>query len=604
MKVSLLDVPNFVKLFEAYLGKRIYFIFALAMLAGIADGFGILMLMPLLETLGASVDSVSPAEELTGPSLYMNDFLVMLGIEGSIIAILLLITFAFVVKGGLVFGALGLDAYLRGQLLRELKGRLFYSYTRMQFSYYCLKSTGHFTNIINEQVNRGLDSFHALSNLISHMLSAVIYLILAFAVAWRFGLMAVVAGVILLFLFRTLNGFVQMLSRKSASENGTLSKYLIEALQGFKYLVATNQLDDFRNRVHESVSRLTGYEVQTGIAQAFTNAAREPIAVTFVMSIVMVQLIIFEQELAPILISIVLFYRGMGALMQIQGYWQNCLRSIGSMEIVDQEFANQKKHVEKDGDCILKKFDIGINFRKVNFSYTPDLGNVLSDINLDVPARTSVAFVGQSGAGKSTMLDLITLMLSPTGGCITVDGVTGNAINKASWRGQIGYVSQDPVVFDASIADNICLLNGGIEKNPEVMPAILEAARQAHLCEFINSLPETYSTKVGDRGVLLSGGQKQRLVIARELFRKPKMLILDEATSALDSGSEKAIQKSIDELRGHITVIVIAHRLSTIRNVDCIYLLDKGTIVESGSYDALSTKEGSKFRELIQLQSL
>ena len=604
MKVSLFDLPRFVKLFQGYLGRRIYLIFALAMLAGIADGFGILMLMPLLETLGASAGSVSQATELTGPSLYINGFLVMLGIEGSVIAILLLITFSFVFKGALVFGALGLDAYLRGQLLRELKGRLFYSYNRMQYSYYCSKSTGHFTNIINEQVNRALDSFHALSNLISHMLSAVIYLILAFAVAWRFGLMALVAGVILLFLFRALNGFVQILSRKSASENGTLSKYLIEALQGFKYLVATNQMDDFRSRVNESVSRLTGYEVRTGIAQAFTNAAREPIAVTFVMSIVMVQLIIFEQELAPILISIVLFDRGMGSLMQIQGYWQNCLRFIGSMEIVDQEFASQNLYVEEDGDYILNKLDVGIKFRNVDFSYAPELENVLNGINLDIRARTSVAFVGQSGAGKSTMLDLITLMLSPTGGSISVDGVTDNAINKASWRGQIGYVSQDPVVFDASIADNICLLNGGIAKNPEAMPAILEAARQANLCEFIDTLPEVYNTMVGDRGVLLSGGQKQRLVIARELFRQPKILILDEATSALDSGSEKSIQKSIDELKGHITVIVIAHRLSTIKNVDCIYVLDKGMIVESGAYDALSAKEGSKFRELIQLQSL
>lgn len=243
MKVSLLSVPRFVRLFQGYLGSRIYLIFGLSMLAGIADGFGILMVMPLLETLGTSADSASPTKQLSGPSLYINDFLVMLGIGGSATAILLLITFAFVLKGVLLFGALGLDAYLRGQLLRELKGRLFYSYTRMQYSYYCSRSTGHFTNIINEQVNRGLESFHALSNLVSHMLSAVIYLILAFAVAWRFGLMALVAGVILLFLFRALNGFVQMLSRKAALENGTLSKYLIEALQGFKYLVATNQID-------------------------------------------------------------------------------------------------------------------------------------------------------------------------------------------------------------------------------------------------------------------------------------------------------------------------------------------------------------------------
>jgi ABC-type multidrug transport system fused ATPase/permease subunit len=218
--------------------------------------------------------------------------------------------------------------------------------------------------------------------------------------------------------------------------------------------------------------------------------------------------------------------------------------------------------------------------------------------------NTTVALVGESGAGKSTLVDMMTLMLRPRTGEIRIDDVPGSEADLASWRSQIGYVSQETVVFDDTIANNISLWKGDYESDPEHRERVEQAARDAYAHHFIEDLPNGYQTVVGDRGVRLSGGQRQRLFVARELFKQPNLLLLDEATSALDTESERYIQQSIDDLQGEVTVVIIAHRLSTIKNVDYIYVLDDGHVIEQGTYDELRGHEESRFREMVEMQSL
>ena len=167
----------------------------------------------------------------------------------------------------------------------------------------------------------------------------------------------------------------------------------------------------------------------------------------------------------------------------------------------------------------------------------------------------------------------------------------------------MGYVSQDTIIFDDTIANNISMWQSKKSKD-ELYQNIKNAAKQANILDFIESLPDGFDTIVGDRGILLSGGQKQRIFIARELYRKPNLLILDEATSALDSESEKSIQDSVDLLKGNITVIIIAHRLSTIKNVDRIFIMEKGKIIETGTYNELKNNDNSKFSNFAKLQIL
>lgn len=596
------DILHYLKIFQVYLGRKMYYIFALSLFAGLAEGFGILMLLPLLQALDSN--SASQAKELSGFSSWFQNLLVSFDLQGSTVAVFLIITFAFILKGVLTFGALGFGAYLRGQLLRQLKGQLFDAYSRMSYGYYASRDTGHFINVINEQITRTLESFFNLSLLGTQIINAFIYITLAFTVTWRFGVMALVVGVVLLVLFHYLNSYVRILSRKTARENGHLAKLLIQTLQAFKYLVSTGQTNSLMPSVTSSIARLTGYQMRNGVAYGFTLAVREPIAVLFIMAIMLFQLVFLNQPLAPIIVSILLFYRALNAVLNMQGSWQSTLEKIGSVELVHREFTDQYRNQEPDGQHILEPLSQGIRLQNVRYSYDFQQGDVLQGVSLEIPVRTSVALVGESGAGKSTLVDLMTLMLKPCSGKVLVDGVSGDQVQLDSWRQQIGYVSQDTVVFDDTIANNICLWAGDSQQDALLNKRICESARKAHIANFIESLPDGYQTQVGDRGVRLSGGQRQRLFIARELFRKPNLLILDEATSALDSESERAIQQSIDKLKGQITVVIIAHRLSTIRNVDQVCVFEQGRLVEQGAYESLRDAENSRFGKLIAMQEL
>ncbi|OOZ40410.1 ABC transporter ATP-binding protein [Solemya pervernicosa gill symbiont] len=606
MKNPIRDLPHYLKIFQTYLGRRMYYVFALSLLAGLAEGVGILMFLPLLQSLDSGSSSATGEMSMAseGVSAHVHDLFSLLGIHDSTVGVLIIITLAFLFKGALTFGALGFSAYLRGQLLRELKGRLFDHYSNMTYGYYSSRDTGYFINLINEQITRALQSFNSTAQLGTQSVNALVYLALAFVVAWRFGLMALGVGILLVVLFRKLNGYVRNLSRKTASENGHLAKLLIQALHAFKYLTATDQTAGLRRSITVSIHQLTGYQMRTGIAAGFTQAAREPIAVVFIMLIVLIQIELLKQPLAPILVSILLFYRGLNAMLSIQSYWQGALEQIGSMELVHQEFTKQRQYQGRDGPHVLGALDKAIRLDDLHFRYDQQLDDVIKGVNLEIPVRTTVALVGESGAGKSTLVDLITLMHNPNSGQVLIDGFPGENINLSSWRQQIGYVSQETVVFDDTIANNICMWADDSEQGVQLDDRIREAARQAHIAHFIESLPDGYQTLVGDRGLRLSGGQRQRLFIARELYRKPNLLILDEATSALDSESERAIQKSIDELKGHITVIIIAHRLSTIRNVDKVYVFEQGQLVEEGGYEKLRDTKDSRFGRLVAMQAL
>ncbi|MEM8874754.1 MAG: ABC transporter ATP-binding protein [Planctomycetota bacterium] len=238
----------------------------------------------------------------------------------------------------------------------------------------------------------------------------------------------------------------------------------------------------------------------------------------------------------------------------------------------------------------------------LHFRYPADFGEdankeVLKGINLDIAAGETVAFVGPSGAGKTTLCNLIARFYDPTGGCITLDGHDLREINVESFRNLLAIVEQDTFLFDGTIAENIAYAN-----RDATLEQIQEAARQANADRFIEELPYGYRTYVGERGVKLSGGQRQRLTIARAILADPKLLILDEATSNLDTQSERLIQQSLTKLMEGRTSFVIAHRLSTIRDADRIVVIDNGEIIEQGCHDELMQRSGH-YQKMVTLQT-
>jgi ABC-type multidrug transport system fused ATPase/permease subunit len=572
-----------------------HYLFLLSLFIGLIESVGILLLIPVFQGFD-NKDIGQGGDEI---SIYIYEVLLKLGLSNSTVTMLSIIAIVFIVKGLLMFITLSYDAYLRSQLIKELRKDLNKMYNNMEYEHFTIKDTGYFINIINAQIKSTLVSFDSLITFVTQFVYALVYVSIAFAVAWNFGLMVLVIGFSLFFFFKFINRYVVKLSRDVAEEEGNLTKLLIQALHAFKYLIATDQNNKFISKINKSIRNLAKYQMRSGIAYAFTSSVREPITVASMIAIMIAQLTINDQPLAPILVSMLLFYRGLNSILGIQSSWQRTLESIGSMEMVHQEFESQKNHQVKDGTFAIQNFKQLIKLENVFFKYSSNSNNTIKNANVKIIANTSVAFIGHSGSGKSTLVDLITLVIKPSQGRVLLDGIDSNDIELSSWRSQIGFVSQDTVIFDDTIANNICLSDDRIMYS---MDDIVAAAKKAHLSDFIDSLPKGYDTRVGDRGVLLSGGQKQRLFIARELYRNPKILILDEATSALDSDSESKIQKSIDELKGKMTVVIVAHRLSTIKNVDYVYVLNDGEIVESGSYSSLRNDSLSNLNKLIKLQ--
>jgi len=228
----------------------------------------------------------------------------------------------------------------------------------------------------------------------------------------------------------------------------------------------------------------------------------------------------------------------------------------------------------------------------------PDNPATLIDINVSISQGTMVAFVGQSGAGKSTLIDLIMGFHEPQEGCIKIDDRQLGEFNIDSYRRRLGYVSQENILFNLSIKDNLLWANDKASEED-----LRKACKLANAHQFIKEFPEGYNTVVGDRGVRLSGGQIQRISLARSILRNPDILILDEATSSLDTQSERLIQAAIEKIAKKTTVIVIAHRLSTIKNADFIYGLADGRIIEEGGYSEL-IERGGQFNRMAQLQRL
>jgi subfamily B ATP-binding cassette protein MsbA len=533
----------------------------------------------------------------------MYDLLTFLGIADSMVSILGFIALVFVGKGALEFAKTGYIGYLQSRLLRELKTKLFDAYCRMDFRHYIRQNAGHFINVINGQVNQFFSSFSNFTGFLAQTITTVSYFSFAFLIAWKFALMAVGIGLVMLFFFRYLNEYVRNLSRLRSKEMSELNKLLVQSLQSLKYIVSTNQTSHLRTGVISSVKRLTDYIFKQSLAGAFTNSIKEPASVLLVVGLIAVQVAIFNEPVAPIFVALLLFHRGMQSMISVQGGWQQTMDRIGSVEMVDAEFDNVREHEEPNGPIDLPPLQHEIEIDDVTFAYSGDTRPAILDVSLKIGANTTVAFVGESGAGKSTLADILTLLLKPDTGQVRVDGVSHNEIDLSSWRQQIGYVSQETVVFDDTIANNISLWQQE-DTGGSVANRIREAAQRAHAHHFIKDLSDGYETVVGDRGIRLSGGQRQRLFIARELFKHPNLLILDEATSALDTESERHIQESIDALKGTMTVVIIAHRLSTIKNVDRVFVLDQGRVIEDGSYIALRQDDRSRFREMVETQQL
>jgi ATP-binding cassette subfamily C protein len=301
---------------------------------------------------------------------------------------------------------------------------------------------------------------------------------------------------------------------------------------------------------------------------------------------------------AELLVVLLIFFRIAVKVSVAQKMWHGVLLNAPGYQAIVDEIGDAERAVVARppiGRGIQRPHWSHVVLDRVSYEYVAGSA-VLTHVSLSVPANKTVALVGASGSGKSTIVDLILGLLSPTHGTIRIDDVDLRDLDHLAWRGQIGYVAQESVLFNDSVRNNIRW--GRPSATDEEIRTV---ARLAQAEEFIGGMRDGYDTVVGDRGGRLSGGQRQRIALAAALIRRPRLLILDEATSNLDAASEQALRQAIDALKGEMTIFIVAHRLATVANADWIYVIERGTVVQQGTCDELRQRRG-RFQDLWTLQ--
>ena len=393
-------------------------------------------------------------------------------------------------------------------------------------------------------------------------------------------------------------------STKGQAELGHLFTVLEESLDGIRTIKSFGQEQRSAHTFDQANQAYTRRSVQVATRRELSSPLSEVLlTVGLVFILILGGIAVLQGELlsSVFILFVILFARLIPPVQSIVRVYNNLQKANAAAARIFEIMDADETIIEKPDATTLTTFHHSIDYRNVSFAYRTDADAepiyVLRNINLSIPCGSTVAIVGPSGAGKTTLVDLLPRFYDSTDGQILIDGTPITDLNINSLRAQIGLVSQDCILFNDTVANNIAFGHSDYS-----LDAVKRAATIAHADEFINQLADGYDTNIGDSGITLSGGQRQRLSIARAVLKNPPILILDEATSALDTESELAVQQALSGLMQGRTCIIIAHRLSTIRHADHIIVMDHGIIAEQGTHQQLLAL-GGLYKRLVEMQT-
>jgi subfamily B ATP-binding cassette protein MsbA len=490
--------------------------------------------------------------------------------------------------------------FLRNGVLRDVRDTLYKKILSLPVSYFSEKKKGDTISRITADVNEVQTSFLSILELIVREPLTIIFTIIAMLV-----LSAKLT--IFVFVFLPISGFViSMIGKKLKSqssraqeENGHFLSIVEETLSSLKIIKGFNAEGQFQQKFQNSTNRLNTILNSLINRQNLASPASEFLGIFVIVIILWFggKMVLVDGTLnaASFIAFLGLAYNILTPAKQISKASYSVKKGNAAAERIMEVLETPSTILDAPDAVSLSEFKQAIEIENINFKYEDEL--VLKNFSLNVPKGSTVALVGQSGSGKSTIANLVTRFYDVNQGNIKIDGIDIRQITKYSLRGLMGLVTQDSILFNDTIKNNVSL--GKIDATED---EIIEALKIANAWEFVKNLPLVLETNIGDSGNKLSGGQKQRLSIARAVLKNPPIMILDEATSALDTESEKLVQKALENMMKNRTSIVIAHRLSTIQNADLIVVMHQGEIVEQGKHDHLLSQNGI-YRKLVDMQS-
>lgn len=598
----ILMLNNFIKryfqsftFFYSQLRYRFFLLFGLNVFVGVLDGLGLTMFLPLLQLVNESSE-VDP--ESLGKLSFLIDFIESTGIGINLFSVLLFMLFFFITKGVVQYISGIYKVEVQQKFVTDLRLKCLQGFNNLSYKYFVMTDSGRIQNTVTGEIDRVVQSFTVYFRAMQYGIMVFVYMAFAFSIDARFALLVSLGGALTNFLYKGLYKKTKELSLKFTVDSNQFQGLIIQNVANFKYLKATGSLYKYGDKLKGKVKEIESSNKKIGKLDALLMAAKEPILVIVVVGVIFIQTLLMGSPLGPILISLVFFYRALLYLMQMQVDWNRFLALSGSLENISSFDRELQKNREIKGKIELEESIKELNLSNVSFKYQDSL--ILEKIDLKVIKQETLAFVGESGSGKTTLVNILAGLLPVGSGNYFINGIDSRSLDLKSFQDRIGYITQDSVVFNDTIYNNVTFW---AEPTAENLKRFWKALEKAAIKDFVCTLAEKENELLGNNGVNLSGGQKQRISIARELFKEVEILILDEATSALDSETEKVIQENIDQLKGQYTIIVVAHRLATIKNADRIVVMKEGKISAVSNFECL-IEESAYFRKMVELQEI
>ena len=490
---------------------------------------------------------------------------------------------------------------IRTGVLRDLRAQLFKKVVSLPIGFFTEERKGDVMSRMTNDVNEVEASIMStLDMLFKDPIMILVYLITLFTISWQLTVFVLVLLPIAGLLIGRIGRSLKRASTKGQEQNAEILTQIDETLGGLRVVKAFNaegkltyRFMNLINATRATFNRINRRYYLAHPVSEFFGTALIAILLWFGGTLILRENATFDA--ATFIYYLVIFYSIIAPAKDLSKATYGIRRGMASLERIDKILNTESNIRNAENPKEMPDFQSVIRYENVSFAYQSDRP-VLKHINLEIKKGQTVALVGQSGSGKTTMADLLPRFYDPIAGRITIDGVDIRDIKTFDLRALMGNVNQEAILFNDTFYNNITF---GVES--ATMEEVRQAARIANADDFIMATPDQYQTTIGDRGSRLSGGQRQRISIARAILKNPPILILDEATSALDTESEKLVQEALENLMKDRTTLVVAHRLSTIRNADLICVLHEGQIVERGTHDQLFELNGY-YRRLIEMQ--
>jgi ATP-binding cassette subfamily C protein len=551
--------------------RRTAFLVGCLMLAGLAEGIGLSSLVPLLGVL-SSGDASGRGAEQSRLGAAVVDSLGRIGIEASLGALLALLIGAVIVKASLMLLASKQVGYAVAHMSTNLRLRLIRALLRTRWEFFIQQRVGAYANAIASEVRRASQAYLRATTILALFFQTIVYAAVAFWMSWKATLGALVAGTIIVFLVARL---VRM-ARRAGNRQTKLAKALLgrltDTLLAVKPIKAMGREMLMGPLLESETQQLNRALEREVLSTTALDALYEPLIVAFLAAGLYVALVHLSVPAAEVLMPALLCARIVERLGKVQKEFQRMVTCESAFWAMRDMIADAEGAREVLPGAVVPSLNREIALQRVTFGY--DDRFVLHEASLIVPAGELTVIVGPSGAGKTTIADLIIGLVQPQQGDVLIDGVPLRIIDAHRWRGMVGYVPQDAFLLHESVHVNVTL------GDPDLSPADVEAGlRAAGAWEFVAALPEGTATVLGERGLRISGGQRQRIALARALVRRPKLLVLDEATTALDPATEAAICATLDQHRGRLTILAICHHGALVNLADRLYRVEAGTIV-------------------------